>query len=33
VNESDDHFSSTLWQKLATCKLQMRAFGSALMCH
>jgi hypothetical protein len=30
VNESDDHFSSTSWQKLATCKLDMRAFGFAI---
>jgi hypothetical protein len=30
VNKSDDHFSSTSWQKLATCKLDMRAFGSVI---
>jgi len=29
VNESNVHFSRTLWQKLATCKLDMRASGSA----
>ncbi len=30
VNESNDHFSRTLWQKLATCKLDMRASGFAI---
>jgi hypothetical protein len=30
VNESNDHFSRTLWQKLAICKLDMRASGSAI---
>jgi len=30
VNESDDHFFRTVWQKSATCKLDIQATGFAI---